>query len=394
MNEDTKNRRVSSRKGLGQLIAILLIILLAFGAGFGGGIAALYYRGLPEDYFAGQGGGTAPIELHVKEDITIAEAIAQKVLPSVVGISTVTERAGSSFFWFGEGYTYDAQSVGTGVVVHESGYILTNSHVVNDGKAKSLTVSLYDQGDVEGVVEWSDANLDLAVVKVDAKGLAAAELGDSDEVNIGSYAAAIGNPLGLAFERSMSQGIVSGLGRSIEVASGAGDASRMEGLIQTDATINSGNSGGPLLNSRGQVIGINTAKAASGEGMGFAIPINAAKPIVRQIMENGTFARAYIGIRGVGLEEQTYYSREEMLEEFKTDTGIFVASVAQGGGAHKAGIQKGDVIVTFDGQPVGTMNRLNTLVIAHKPGDRVELEVMREGKVRTVTVELTDGQGS
>jgi serine protease Do len=189
----------------------------------------------------------------------------------------------------------------------------------------------------------------------------------------------------------MSQGIISGLNRSIEVEGGQ-DITRMEGLMQTDATINSGNSGGPLLNSRGQVIGINTAKAATGEGMGFAIPINVAKPIVQQIMETGAFTRAYIGISGIGLEDQDYYSREELLEVFETATGIFVASVLEGGGAEKAGIKKGDVITKFNGKTVGTMNRLNTLLVAFRPGDEVDLVVLRDGQERTLTVTLTDGE--
>jgi S1-C subfamily serine protease len=393
MNEELEKVKREQNKGRNQLLAILLVVLLALGAGFGGGIAAMRYMtgGFdfgPEDKLTA--GGAAEIRINVREDVTIAEAIAMKVLPSVVGISTVTEQEAGSFFGFGNGYKYDAQSIGTGVIVHESGYILTNSHVVNDGDTKSLTVSLFDGSDVDGTVLWSDANLDLAVVKVEASGLVAAEMGDSDEVNIGAYAAAIGNPLGLDFERSMSQGIISGLNRSIDVGSGY-DSSGMEGLMQTDATINSGNSGGPLLNSRGQVIGINTAKAASGEGMGFAIPINVAKPIVEQIMENGTFTRAYIGITGVGLEEQTYYSAEELLAEFGTNEGIYVASVLPGGGAEAAGLLEGDVILRFQDEEVGTMNRLNTMLVAYRPGDQVELLVLRNGSEQTFHVMLTDG---
>lgn len=393
MNEELEKVKREQNKGRNQLLAILLVVLLALGAGFGGGIAAMRYMTGGFDFGPEDGltaGGAAEIRINVREDVTIAEAIAMKVLPSVVGISTVTEQEAGSFFGFGNGYKYDAQSIGTGVIVHESGYILTNSHVVNDGDTKSLTVSLFDGSDVDGTVLWSDANLDLAVVKVEASGLVAAEMGDSDEVNIGAYAAAIGNPLGLDFERSMSQGIISGLNRSIDVGSGY-DSSGMEGLVQTDATINSGNSGGPLLNSRGQVIGINTAKAASGEGMGFAIPINVAKPIVEQIMENGTFTRAYIGITGVGLEEQSYYSAEELLAEFGTNEGIYVASVLPGGGAEAAGLLEGDVILRFQDEEVGTMNRLNTMLVAYRPGDQVELLVLRNGGEQTFRVTLTDG---
>ncbi|NCB42082.1 MAG: PDZ domain-containing protein [Clostridia bacterium] len=382
------NKEKNSAKS--QLVAIILIVILSLGAGFGGGLAAMYY--INGNLSPGGSSNLPSVTIDVNEDATIAEAIAIKVLPSVVGISTVTEQQYNSFFGFnfGEGQTYDAQSIGTGVIVDESGYILTNSHVVNDGNTKSITVSLYDGTDVGGTVLWSDPNLDLAVVKVEGKDLVAAELGDSDLVNIGAYAAAIGNPLGLDFERSMSQGIISGLNRAIDVGNG-NSVSTMEGLMQTDATINSGNSGGPLLNSKGEVIGINTAKAQSGEGMGFSIPINVAKPIVEEIKETGTFTRAYIGISGVGLAEQQYYSAEELIAEFDTAEGIYVADVLQGGGAEKAGIQMGDVIIEFEGNNVGTMNRLNTLLISFRPGEEVELTVLRDKETKTFAVTLTDG---
>ncbi len=146
-----------------------------------------------------------------------------------------------------------------------------------------------------GTVLWNDRSIDLAIVKIEASNLVAAELGDSEEVKIGAYAVAIGNPLGLAFDRSVTQGVISGLDRSITVSDGRSQLT-MDGLMQTDASINSGNSGGPLLNSAGQVIGINSAKAQSGEGLGFAIPINTAKPIVDEIKTKGEFKRL-IGIR-------------------------------------------------------------------------------------------------
>jgi len=383
------NKEKNSAKS--QLVAIILIVILSLGAGFGGGLAAMYY--INGSLSPGGNSNLPSVTIDVNEDATIAEAIAIKVLPSVVGISTVTEQQYNSFFGFnfGQGQTYDAQSIGTGVIVDESGYILTNSHVVNDGNTKSITVSLYDGTDVDGTVLWSDPNLDLAVVKVEGEDLVAAELGDSDLVNIGAYAAAIGNPLGLDFERSMSQGIISGLNRSIDVGNGNA-VSTMEGLMQTDATINSGNSGGPLLNSKGEVIGINTAKAQSGEGMGFSIPINVAKPIVEEIKETGTFTRAYIGISGVGLAEQQYYSAEDLIAEFDTAEGIYVADVLQGGGAEEAGIQTGDIIIEFEGNRVGTMNRLNTLLISYRPGEDVELTVLRDKASKTFTVTLTDGK--
>ncbi|MBR0139576.1 MAG: trypsin-like peptidase domain-containing protein [Firmicutes bacterium] len=428
------------RSGKTQFAAIVLAVIIAFGFGLGGGVAGMYlvnngYINLPGLQAPQETGieqssqqalpapasnsGTqneaqsdktkvteaAPAVITVSEDVTVAEAIADKVLPSVVGISTVIEYQTSGYggmggMWgfpwgnnYGGGQTYEGTAIGTGVIVDEAGYILTNAHVINDGDAKSITVSLYDGSDVEANILWYDSTLDLAVLKIEAEGLTAAELGDSDLLKIGSYAAAIGNPLGLEFQRSMSQGIISGLDRSIEVESSATStgAITMEGLLQTDATINSGNSGGPLLNSKGQVIGINTAKASDGEGMGFAIPINVAKPIVEQIKETGQFVRPYIGISGASLEESGN-SSEVLKEHYGTDKGIYVYDVTEGGGAYRAGIQKEDIITEVNGIAVGTMNRLNSVLVGYKPGDTVTLTVIRGGSEIKLDVTLTDGR--
>lgn len=408
-----------------KVLSVVLVVALAFLSGFGGGMLALQQSGRDTTISAfGQtihigsnqakqnndnsiisSSGKENITINVSEDITIAETIAEKAMPSVVGISTTYESSYSSgmnlgdifggdiFGWgFGGGGTqkYDATAVGTGVVVDASGYILTNSHVINDGNYKKINVSFYDGTELEGTVLWNDQTLDLAVVKVEATNLHAAELGDSDSVKVGAYAAAIGNPLGLAFERSMSQGIISGLNRTITVSSSSySSGTVMENLMQTDATINSGNSGGPLLNSRGQVIGINSAKASSGEGMGFAIPINVAKPIVEQIKQTGKFERAYLGISGAGLSSQSNYTEEQLQEMFGTSEGIYVSAVSEGGGAQAAGLKQGDVIIKIDGTAVGTMNRINTVLVAHKVGDTVEVEYLRDKEVKTCQVTLT-----
>ena len=392
------------KKGVSQLIAIILIAIIAFGCGFGGAAAYGYMtsKGYINFGFDGESvdsasAGAGVISISTSDEPTIAEAVAAKVLPSVVGISTVSTQSYSSgsFFGFNFGWggdsSYDATSIGTGVIVDEAGYILTNSHVVNDGDTKSITVSLYDGSNVEGTVLWSDANLDLAIVKIEDTGdLVAAELGDSDTLNIGTWAAAIGNPLGLDYERSMSQGIISGLNRTITVSSDSYSSSSttMEGLIQTDATINSGNSGGPLLNKNGEVVGINTAKASDGEGMGFAIPINVAKPIVEQIKENGSYERPYIGISGISLQEQSQYSDDALMTQFGTSTGIYVASVSDGSGAQAAGLKQGDIITAVNGTAVGTMNKLNTELVKYNIGDSVKLTIMRDKAEQEVEVEL------
>ena len=418
------------KKAITQLISIILVAVIAAGCGFGGACLALRLKEsdtkvgellrtvIAEDK-AQQNASVntsssnsdvqtpstpvPAVTINVDDSITVAEAVAEKVLPSVVGVDTVWEETynGGTFgfgfgFGFGNGggggYTYENEGVGTGVVVDEAGYVLTNSHVINDGDYKTITISLYDGQEVEGIVVWYEPTLDLAVVKIEADNLVAAELGDSDEVKIGSYAAAIGNPLGLDFERSMSQGIISGLNRTITVSdsSGSSAGTTMEGLIQTDATINSGNSGGPLLNSKGQVIAINSAKAGSGEGMGFAIPINEAKPIVEQIKATGSFTRPYIGISGMGLESSNY-TEEQLIEMFGVSDGIYVSTVAKGGGAEVAGIKTDDVIIAVNGTPVNTMNKLNSILVKFAPGDVVTLTVMRESEEMDFNVTLTDG---
>ena len=422
---------LSARKGKNmgkKILSAVLIVVLAFLAGFGGGMLALQQSGRdttisafgqtihigrtepkPNNNQETTGGAVQPsdITINVSEDITIAETIAEKVMPSVVGISTTYESTynsgmslgdlfGGDFFggWgFGGGggvQKYDSTAVGTGVIVDKAGYILTNSHVINDGDYKKINVSFYDGNDLEGTVLWNDPTLDLAVVKVEANNLKAAEIGDSDTVKVGAYAAAIGNPLGLAFERSMSQGIISGLNRTITVSSSSySSGTIMENLLQTDATINSGNSGGPLLNSRGQLIGINSAKASQGEGMGFAIPINVAKPIVDQIKQTGKFERAYLGISGAGLSSQSNYTPEQLMEMFGTTEGIYVSSVSEGGGAEAAGLKQGDIITSIDGTAVGTMNKINTVLVAHKIGDTVKVEFMRDKVPQSCEVILT-----
>ena len=322
------------------------------------------------------------VTINVSGDYTLAEAIADKVMPSVVSVTCTYETSYSYMWgWDNRQYTQDATAVGTGFIVDPNGYIVTNSHVVHDGDYKTINISLYDGSTMEGELLWAEPTLDLAVVKIDKTGLRAAELGDSDQVRIGSYAAAIGNPLGLTFERSMSQGIISGLDRTITVSSSSSlSGTTMEGLFQTDAAINSGNSGGPLLNSKGQVIGIASAKATDGDGMGFAIPINVVKPIIAQIIENGYFERVYLGITAIGIEQQTSVSPEALEEYYGSSTGIYIASVTKGGGADRAGMQDGDVILTVDGTKVGTMNKMYSILVSYNSGDVVHVTYLRNGQ--------------
>ena len=359
-----------------KVIAVILVVLLSAGAGFGGGMAALYFGpGL-----TGQAAQTVTIKPDDK--LNTGEAIADKVLPSVVGISTSTEVTYQSFFGAQKGLQ---NGVGTGIIVDEKGYILTNSHVVSDGTAEKITVQLTDGREIPGQVLWNDKSIDLAIVKIDAPNLKAAELGDSDTVKIGAYAAAIGNPLGMAFDRSLTQGVISGLNRSITVTDGQNQVT-MDGLIQTDASINGGNSGGPLLNSAGQVVGINSAKAQSAEGLGFAIPINTAKPIVDEIKTKGEFQRSYIGIKGVSVAD---YLQAYPDAKLGTEKGVYIVQIYTDSPALKAGLKEGDIIVGLEDKKVDTMTQLISDLFSYRPGNEVKLSVLRDGRTTTFNVKLT-----
>lgn len=385
-----QQKKQKKHKGKTQLVAIILVIVLSAGAGFGGGIASVY---LAASYFP----DLLPTVIYRNGDITVqpnqnmdvGEAIYQKVVPSVVGINTRMERQVSDFFGWNS-QTQVVQGMGTGFIVDENGYILTNSHVVNDGTVESLNVELYDGRTVEGTVLWNDKSLDLAIVKIDADNLQAAELGDSDEISIGQYAGAIGNPMSMNFSRSFTQGVISGLNRTITVSDGT-TKTTMENLIQTDATINSGNSGGPLLNSQGQVIGINSAKMSSAEGLGFAIPVNTAIPIVNEIKEKGEFSRAYLGIKGIDLST---YLNSYPSQDFGVKNGVLVAEVTQGMGAKDAGLEMYDVITAVNDVEITGMNSLNTQLVKYRPGDTVKLTYYRNGKSYDANVTLSAGSAA
>lgn len=295
------------------------------------------------------------------EEITVAGAVAKKVMPTVVGISTITVQRD---LFFGSRLT---EGVGSGVIVDPRGYIVTNSHVVGTNR-KKLTVNLMDGRELEGNVLWQDSGLDLAVVKVEATNLTTAELGDSDAIEVGYTAIAIGNPLGLRYERTVTQGIISGLNRSIMVDQ---QGTIMEDLIQTDAAINPGNSGGPLINSKGEIVGINTIKATA-EGLGFAIPINVVKPVIRHFVEDGEFRPPYLGIYTLDKEIIGYYETDIVIK-----SGLYIHQVIKGSAAEKVGLREGDIITHIDNIEVNTMLKLRSVLYNKKPGDTVEIRYKR-----------------
>jgi len=363
---------------------IFSYILVALIAGMIGGlvtayIAPTYLYGkiipVPEIYSEGQLSMMNTVTINPTEEINVVAAVATKAVSSVVGITTVSiER---DFFW-----SRPVEGVGSGVVVSSDGYILTNSHVIGDGNAREIQV-LFESGDkAQGRVLWYDATLDLAVVKVSGTNLHAAELGDSDEIRVGELAVAIGNPLGLDFQRTVTSGVISGLHRSVQV----NQYNVMEDLIQTDASINPGNSGGPLLNSKGQVIGINTAKIQTGEGLGFSIPINMVKPVLKEIVEEGTFNNVYIGF--TGSEVEIY--EVQMDTDLPAESGVVAIEILPGSPADQAGLRSLDVITYVDDEQVTSMANLRKILYNYRIGDSAQLTIDRGGEIIYVTVRFRE----
>jgi len=291
------------------------------------------------------------------------KAIAQKALPSVVGVRTI--ETVTNFF---RG-SYDIEGIGTGVIVSEDGLILTNQHVVTSNP-KSVTVTLIDGTEHDATVMYTDEIMDLAIIKIDATGLVPAEIGDSSELTVGETAVAIGNPLGLEYERSVTAGIISALGRSLQLST----TQIAQNLIQTDAAINSGNSGGPLLNTQGQVIGINTYKDMDGEAIGFAIPVNIAVPFVNQIKETGTYQGVQLGAVLLDRVILKYYTNDEGIV---IDEGIYIYDVKPGSDAESKGLTTGDIVLSINGVAVNTNTEFRSTLGNYLPGDIVTLEVLR-----------------
>ena len=297
---------------------------------------------------------------------------ARAVGPAVVGI---TNKAVARD-WFNNQFEIE-QGVGSGVIFRADGYIVTNNHVI--AGAKEIIVSLADGRSVSGELIGTDEVTDLAVVKIDADNLTAAEFGDSDDIMVGEPAIAIGNPLGLEFQGSVTAGVISALNRTLNLND------RQFKLIQTDAAINPGNSGGALVNADGLVIGINSAKlAANGvEGMGFAIPINTVRDIVSELMEKGRVIRPWLG---VGVFDKETAARQGY--RLNADAGVYVEHVDKDGSAGAAGIRRGDIILEIAGKPVNTVGELRSAVAEQKVGTVIQVKLQRDDDIITVDVTL------
>ncbi len=307
--------------------------------------------------------------------------VAAKVQPSIVGIEI--EYSVNSFFG-----KQTAQASGSGIIISEDGYILTNNHVVSTEssssyyqvtEAVSVKVKLYnDETLYDAKIIGADSETDLAVIKIEKTGLTPAELGDSNSVQVGEFAMAVGNPLGLS--SSVTSGIVSAVNREIIT-----DENEKYTVIQTDAAINSGNSGGALVNSKGQVIGINTLKLSGTgvEGIGFAIPISSTTEVVKQLIEYNKVIRPYIGITVQTISE-------EEATKYKLVVGAYVREVEDFSAAQKAGIKVGDVITEIDGEKIETNKEVTEIKNKHKIGDTLKIKLYRNGEYIDVEVTLAE----
>ena len=298
---------------------------------------------------------------------------AKAVGPAVVGI---TNKAVARD-WFNN--PVETQGVGSGVIFREDSYIVTNNHVVSG--AKELIVSMPDGRSLKGKLIGADALTDLAVVKVEANDLPTAKFGDSDKIVVGEPAIAIGNPMGLEFQGSVTSGVISALNRTLDISD------KLVKLIQTDAAINPGNSGGALVNADGEVIGINSAKVAANgvEGMGFAIPINTVQNIINEIMDKGYVARPYLGVSVFDPQTAGRYGYQ-----LNIDKGVYIFQLTLNGPCGKAGLQRGDIILKVNDEEVNSVADLRAKVASYKVGDTVKVTYDRNGASHNADVVLEE----
>ncbi len=367
-------QHTEGKKSKRKLAAAAVFLLLIGAAGgyyyhgtpFGSGHDSSY--SMPQQARSGSAG-----ELPAVRNTPVVQAV-KKVGPAVVGITTKV-------------YDRDifnrrvevGKSVGSGVIFDKRGYIVTNNHVVSG--SKDVNVSLSSGKTVSGKVVGTDPSTDLAVVKIEEiQDLPVAELGDSDQLQVGETVVAIGNPLGLEFQGTVTVGVVSALNRTLD------EMEQRFKLIQTDAAINPGNSGGALVTTDGKVVGINSAKIAKEgvEGMGFAIPINQVKGVIEELIRNGHVTRAYLGLYGADKDIAARYGYSWDADQ----KGILVMKIAPQSPLSLTAVQMGDYVTAVDGQAVNTVSELRNLLDQHKPGEKITLTYTHNGQESTASVML------
>lgn len=330
---------------------------------------------------AGESGGTSgtvspapspPASPGVVEPVPIADA-AEKVRPAVAFIAVRQVSVGLFL------QAVPQSGVGSGMIFDDAGHILTNNHVVED--ARDIRVTLPDGRTFPAKLVGTDRRTDLAVIKIDGSSLPKVRLGDSEKLRIGEWVVAIGNALGLQGGPTVTAGVVGALNRSITEPNGE----NLENLIQTDAAINPGNSGGPLINLSGEVVGINTAIASEAQGIGFAISISAARPIIGDLVAYGRVIRPFLGIQTADVTPSLATRYDLAVKE-----GLLVLAVERGTPASRAGLQQGDVVTAIEGERLHNTRELRAILDRHKPGDTLRLTIVRSGKQSTVAVTLAE----
>ncbi len=376
------------------------LVLVTVGILFGAILVSNFSGGVDLSFARSGGdvklGGPTPVTVQSTGLKAISDnfvAVAKAVTPSVVAITVTTSGKKTDktmphdfFHFFSPDFKQQEpqpeQGMGSGVIITADGYIATNNHVVDDADKDGIEVVMHDKVRYKAKLIGTDPSTDLAVVKIDAKDLPAAALGNSDNVQVGEWALAIGNPLGLT--STVTAGIISAKGRSINII--RDNNYSIEDFIQTDAAINPGNSGGALVNLSGELIGINTAIATTNaryQGYGFAVPVNILKTVAADLIKEGKVRRGYIGVM-ISAVDQTMASALGMKEA----KGVLVQSTVKGGAGEAAGLKEGDVILSVDGKEVNAGNELQSYIATHHPGDRVIVKIYRDGSVIEKTVAL------
>lgn len=343
-------------------ILMLIIILVAF-------FTILAYTLFIDSHEYKYSQNIVATQIKHEEESTELETILENTTESIVGISKIKD-IGTTIFL--EKSTENL-NLGTGVIISKEGYILTNQHVAGS-QYSTCYITLKNGVTDNGVVVWASEDLDLAIIKINIKNLPEANLGDSDNIKIGTSVYAIGNPVGYELQRTVTSGIISGTNRIIKTEDD-NTKSYLEGLIQTDATINQGNSGGPLINKNGEIIGITTLKIEDADGIGFAIPINIVKPILKKLVETGKFEEPYLGISGYDKEVIPYLSSNINFEE-----GIYIEEIDPQGPLKNSGIQTGDIIEKIDDTKIESMNKLKEYIYTKNIGDEVTIQIKRNKK--------------
>ena len=312
-----------------------------------------------------------------QESKTIADVL-ENVSQSVVGISRIKSHSNSVFSSTG---SVDELGLGTGIIVSSNGYILSNCHVTGETHS-TCYVTLENGYTYECTVLWCDVNLDLSISKIDAINLPYATIGNSSNIKPGETVFAIGNPIGYEFRKTITSGIISATNRTIRIEEN-NQISFMTDLIQTDASINPGNSGGPLITPSGEVIGINTVKITTAEGIGFAVPVNVVKPVIQNFVENNNFDEAFLGVYAYDNEVVPY-----MVSAPNFSSGIYVVYIDNNSPAISSGIQVGDIITSIDGHSMNNMIELKEYIYSKSPGDTISVDVSRGYITRTFDIVL------